>query len=251
MHNLFQLYFEKTYIIVVPSYKDTLVHRHNMLHVFFGNGDLQLQASGKDVHGNIIILENDIDHKAPDGEIAFFLFVDPTSHFAEVRREKFLRGEPIAAFNLPDSIFDKTNITEEIIKKIVFDFAGEVQLSKLNLDERILQILQNIDSFKHLGERVSELAEKYSYSESYLTHLFKNENGGYSLFEFFTQNSALNKKSLIKLRDKITGSGVKVACTGHSGIRRDMSKLFAHIDESAVSKRGKTFDPTAPKSIRK
>ncbi|MCR5437044.1 MAG: helix-turn-helix transcriptional regulator [Treponema sp.] len=177
MHNLFQLYFEKTYIIVVPSYKDTLVHRHNMLHVFFGNGDLQLQAGGKDVHGNIIILENDVDHKAPDGEIAFFLFVDPTSHFAEVLREKFLRGEPIAAFNLPDSIFDKTNITEEIIKKMVFDFAGEVQLSKLNLDERILQILQNIDSFKHLGERVSELAEKYSYSESYLTHLFKNETG--------------------------------------------------------------------------
>lgn len=177
MHNLFQLYFEKTYIIVVPSYKDTLVHRHNMLHVFFGNGDLQLQAGGKDVHGNIIILENDVDHKAPDGEIAFFLFVDPTSHFAEVLREKFLRGEPIAAFNLPEAMFDKTNITEEIIKKIVFDFAGEVQLSKLNLDERILQILQNIDSFKHLGERVSELAEKYSYSESYLTHLFKNETG--------------------------------------------------------------------------
>lgn len=46
--------------------------------------------------------------------------------------------------------------------------------------------------------------------------LVVNENGGYSLFEFF-----------------------------------DMSKLFAHIDESAVSKRGKPFDPTAPKSIRK
>ncbi|MBP5441836.1 MAG: hypothetical protein J6Y60_01210 [Treponema sp.] len=78
-----------------------------------------------------------------------------------------------------------------------------------------------------------------------------NENGGYSLFEFFTQNPTLNKKSLVRLRDKITGSDVKVVCTGHSGIRTDMSKLFAHIDESAVSKRGKPFDPTAPKSIRK
>lgn len=78
-----------------------------------------------------------------------------------------------------------------------------------------------------------------------------NENGGYSLFEFFTQNPTLNKKSLVRLREKITGSGVKVVCTGHSGIRTDMSKLFAHIDESAVSKPGKPFDPTAPKSIRK
>ncbi len=104
--------------------------------LFFGNGDLQLSAGEKDLCGNVIILENDIEHKAPDGEIAFFLFVDPTSHFA-----------------------------------------GEVQLSKLNLDERILQILHNVDSFKHLGARVSELADKYSYSESYLTHLFKKETG--------------------------------------------------------------------------
>ena len=78
-----------------------------------------------------------------------------------------------------------------------------------------------------------------------------NENGGYSLFEVFTQNPTLNKKSLIKLRDRITGSSVKITCTGHSGIRTDMSKLFAHIDESAISKPGKPFDPTAPKSIRK
>ena len=174
---MFKLFFEKTYVIVVPSFKDTLVHRHNMLHVFFGNGNLSVNVDGKDVCGNVIILENDIEHKAPDGEIAFFLFVDPTSHFAEVLREKFLKGEPVAAFNLADARFDKAALTEESIKKNVFDFAGEVQLSKLNLDERILQILNDIDSFKHLGSRVSELADKYSYSESYLTHLFKNETG--------------------------------------------------------------------------
>lgn len=173
----FQLFFEKTYIIVVPTFKETLVHRHNMLHVFFGNGDLRLSAGGKDVRGNVIILENDVEHKAPDGQIAFFLFVDPTSHFAQVLRENFLKGQPAVAVNFSKATFDKQSLTEEIIKKTVFDFAGEVQLSKLNLDERILQILHNIDSFKHLGARVSEIAEKYCYSESYLTHLFKNETG--------------------------------------------------------------------------
>ncbi len=177
MQEAFQLYFEKTYIIVVPTFKDTLVHHHNMLHVFFGNGDLQLSAGGQELRGNVIILENDLEHKAPDGEIAFFLFVDPTSHFAEVLREKFLRGQPAVSVDLPGAKFNKAQLTEQIIKKTVFDFAGEVQLSKLNLDERILQILKNIDDFKHLGARVSELADKYSYSESYLTHLFKNETG--------------------------------------------------------------------------
>ncbi len=148
-----------------------------MLHVFFGNGDLQLSVSGKPVCGNVIILENDVEHKAPDGEIAFFLFVDPTSHFAEVLRENYLKGESAVSVSLPHPPFDKAVLTEESIKKTVFDFAGVVQLSKLNLDERILQILNDIDSFRHLGARVSDLADKYSYSESYLTHLFKQETG--------------------------------------------------------------------------
>ena len=54
--------------------------------------------------------------------------------------------------------------------------------------------------------------------------------------------------------DKILFSGDCLAVNengGHSGIRTDMSKLFAHIDQSAVSRPGKPFDPTAPKSIRK
>mgnify|MGYP003508581250 CR=1 FL=1 len=174
---MFKLFFEETYIIVVPSYKETLVHRHNMLHVFFGSSKLSLNADGKSVCGNVIILENDVEHKAPDGEIAFFLFVDPTSHFAEVLREKFLKGDKFYApdFSLPH--FEKASLTEDIIKNIVIDFAGDFEFSKLNLDERVLQILKNIDDFKHLGVRVADLAEKYCYSESYLTHLFKNETG--------------------------------------------------------------------------
>ena len=38
MQEAFQLFFEKTYIIVVPTFKDTLVHHHNMLHVFLVTG---------------------------------------------------------------------------------------------------------------------------------------------------------------------------------------------------------------------
>ncbi len=174
---MFKLFFEETYIIVVPSYRETLVHKHNMLHVFFGSEKLSLIAGGKSVSGNVIILENDVEHKAPDGEIAFFLFVDPTSHFAEVLREKFLKGEKVCASDFSLSYFEKTSLTEDIIKNIVIDFAGDFEFSKLKLDERVLQILKNIDDFKHLGVRVADLAEKYCYSESYLTHLFKNETG--------------------------------------------------------------------------
>jgi len=174
---MFKLFFEDTYIIVVPSYEDTLVHRHNMLHVFFGTGKLSLMAAGKTVSGNIIILENDVEHKAPDGEIAFFLFVDPTSRFAEILRNRFLNGLKVCALEMPNLHIEKNTLTEDFIKKTLLDFAGQVQFSKQNLDQRILQLLKNIDEFKHLGEKVSNLATKYCYSESYLTHLFKKETG--------------------------------------------------------------------------
>ncbi|MCR5213762.1 MAG: MBL fold metallo-hydrolase [Eubacterium sp.] len=77
-----------------------------------------------------------------------------------------------------------------------------------------------------------------------------NMRGGYSLFDFFTQNPTLNKKSLEKLKAKVENSSVKVVCTGHSGIWDFTDKIFAHIDQSAKSTIGHPFDPTAPKSIR-
>jgi len=76
-----------------------------------------------------------------------------------------------------------------------------------------------------------------------------NSLGGYSLFDFFTQNPSLNKKSLIRLKQIVERSQVKVVCTGHSGIWDYSPAVFAHIDESAKSTITRPFDPTAPKSI--
>lgn len=76
-----------------------------------------------------------------------------------------------------------------------------------------------------------------------------NSLGGYSLFDFFTQNPTLNKKSLHQLKEIVMKKDIRWVCTGHSGIVRMNDKLFAHIDESAQSSLLKPFDPTAPKSI--
>ena len=65
---MLKLFFEETYITVIPAYKETLVHSHNMLRVFFGSEELSLYVNGKKFSGNLIILENDVEHKSPDGE---------------------------------------------------------------------------------------------------------------------------------------------------------------------------------------
>lgn len=73
-----------------------------------------------------------------------------------------------------------------------------------------------------------------------------NDDGGYSFFDFFTQYPDMNKRSLVKLKPIVEGSGVKYVCTGHSGMRTDMEKVFKHIDQSAALSKRRPFDKTAP-----
>lgn len=73
-----------------------------------------------------------------------------------------------------------------------------------------------------------------------------NDTGGYSFFDFFTQFPDENKKSLIRLKDIVEKSDVKYVCTGHSGFRKDMSRLFAHIDKSAIFGKKHPFDTDGP-----
>jgi len=177
---MLRIFFEPSYIIVIPFYSETALHSHNMLHVFFGNDKLTCLADGQKISGRFLILENDVLHKSPEGEIAFFLFVDPTSSFASLLREKYLKGSKTFAGELEGLAFDyqKSSLTEAFIKReIKLLFGDSSFLKKENLDPRILELLNNIDSFKHLSARVSQLAQHYAYSESYLTHLFKKETG--------------------------------------------------------------------------
>ncbi len=73
-----------------------------------------------------------------------------------------------------------------------------------------------------------------------------NDNGGYSFFDFFTQYPDMNKKSLLKLKERIVEIQPEYVCTGHSGIRKYSENIFAHIDESAEFSRKKPFDDKAP-----
>lgn len=78
-----------------------------------------------------------------------------------------------------------------------------------------------------------------------------NDNGGYSFFDFFTQYPELNKKSLHKLKQKIDNKQISLVCTGHSGVRKNIGKLFAYINESAICSRKQPFDKDAPTDFTK
>lgn len=72
-----------------------------------------------------------------------------------------------------------------------------------------------------------------------------NENGGYSFFDFFTQDSELNKRSLKKLLRKLENKDIKKVCTGHSGIWDYSDMIFKNIEESAAFSRKAPFHTDA------
>ena len=199
-YSMFQLYFEKTYIIVVPTFKETLVHRHNMLHP---------AQTGVYQEGISCIKEDDV-------KLWFYT---------------------------------KNGVTLAIDAGHLVFKGIEEEFKKIGIDPLTIKtLLLTHSGVDHVGG-VDRTNKKYLYPNAQV-YIGKGEENYFDGHVCRMIKMGIPLMNPARLRDRITGSGVKVVCTGHSGIRTDMSKLFAHIDESAVSKPGKPFDPTAPKSIR-
>ncbi len=167
-----RIFFEDTYIAVIPSYQETEKHKHSMLHVFVGNEPLSMEGV---MPGRLIILEQNVVHQRPEGDIKFFLFVDPTSNFADILRNDYLKGKDV--FSSDESGMSFKPDEESIRSFIAGKFGESCFVRRENIDDRISTLLEDIDNFIYLDSKVTDITEKMSYSESYLTHLFKNETG--------------------------------------------------------------------------
>ena len=167
-----RIFFEDTYIAVIPSYKGTKKHKHSMLHVFVGNDTMRMEGTNP---GRLIILEQNVVHKGPEGDIAFFLFVDPTSNFADILRKDYLKGNDVFSSVESDMSFEPD---EKGIRSFIAGKFGEsCFVRRENIDDRISTLLEEIDNCMYLASKVSDIANKLNYSESYITHLFKSETG--------------------------------------------------------------------------
>lgn len=172
-----KIYFEKNYILIKPSYKQTNEHKHNMLHLFVGKSMLTLSCEKGEVCGRVIALDKDIKHRAPEGELDYFLFIDPTTELAGKIKTEFMKEMGVFSWD-DDSLYLGKDFSPDMVKSRLSHFFGEDELEKNNnIDKRITEIMNRIDSFDFRGKRVSDLAAEYGYSESYLAHLFKRETG--------------------------------------------------------------------------
>ncbi len=171
-----KIFFSDELIVVVPSYSQTEMHKHNMLHIFVSEEMLKMEIDGDIIEGKNIVLEQDVIHKGPVGKLNYFLFVDATSSFADLLRNKWLKTKKYAVID--SDCLKLLEISEESVKQVITDFFGRNSLMRrTTIDKRIIEVLNEIDSFRCLGVKVPELANRYAYSESFFTHLFKKETG--------------------------------------------------------------------------
>ena len=115
----------------------------------------------------------------------------------------------------------------------------EKEFEKIGIDPlKIKTVLLTHSDVDHVGG-VDRICKNYLYPNAQV-YIGKGEENYFDVFFFFFFKMGIPLMNPARLQDKITGSGVKVVCTCHSGIRTDMSKLFAHYEQidssSAIQK---------------
>lgn len=174
-----RLIFKESYIIVEPSYPDTELHKHSMLHVFLSRSALALSLADDPYEGNAIFLRGSIFHKSPVGKIDYVFLVDPTSTLADEINRLIPCGQAAVSFKAssPADGFDKTAEDNEVAAALGnrLSSVGIKFSDKKLIDWRISALIDDIKAFKCLGRQVADIAKDKCYSESWLTHLFKRE----------------------------------------------------------------------------
>ena len=137
------LIFQSSYIVIIPSYYKTDIHKHPFLHLFAGKKGCRITVGKENIQGNIILLDSRVRHAVEAGNnCAFFLLIDPTSIIAEQIREQYIKGGSYC--NVSDEIAeiseDIQNLPENEIIRIVENMflAMGISTGKINVrDERI------------------------------------------------------------------------------------------------------------------
>ena len=226
------LIFQSSYIVIIPSYYKTDIHKHPFLHLFAGKKGCRIIVGKENIQGNIILLDSKVRHAVEVGNnCAFFLLIDPTSIIAEQIREQYMKGGSYCnvSDDIPEISEDVHNLPENEIIRIVENMflAMGISTGKNSArDERIKLIIDKVISGEWLRYSVKQIAEKVFLSESRLTHLFKEE-AGISLKSYILMRRMENAYRLISMGGKITWAAQESGFSSSAHLAYTCKKLTA------------------------
>lgn len=178
-----RIIFCQSYIVVMPTYNKTDIHKHPFMHLFFGGNGCKIIAEKKEIQGNIIMLNSNIKHVVNEEcSYDFFLLIEPTSNIAEQLTDKYLYDNNYYAIteNMEGVAKDIKSLSDEeviqLIDNVLLNMDISIECTSIK-DARIAQVISKIISGEWLNYHVKEIAKSVFLSESRLTHLFKEEVG--------------------------------------------------------------------------
>ena len=177
-----RIVFEDEYVIVLPTFKEVVPHKHPFLHIFFlGDGSICDEAA---------VVGSGMVHtmQGPD-KCRLFLMIDPTSDLADYLNSKVLTGGGPEQIKLevPLIIYGEDDLSiSNSVKKCLKDNGFCMPKTADEIDDyRVVRLIREIRDYKHLDDKIDKIASEYGLSESRLSHAFK-ESAGLSLKGYLT-----------------------------------------------------------------
>ena len=176
-----KILFDKSYVIVIPSYNytETQIHSHSMLHLFWGS-NLEIRSNEMNISGDIICVNSGVVHECLRGDTYGLLLIDPASKLADMIANMYFVDKGIVGFSKQLKLIRLEEKTEAEVFSYVEDLLVELRLSDKNneqLDPEMESLVSKIKEYQFIGKRVTDVASSMHYSESYLSHTFKEKVG--------------------------------------------------------------------------
>ncbi len=178
------IYFKNEYVVVFPTFKETVPHKHDFLHIFFLGNEEECEE--------ILVTGSGVIHTMPDlDECKLFLMIDPTSNLSDYLYTEFLYDGGLKRVRISNPLvlrnINNADVAENKIEKWFIDngFCIEKSQGKNIEDYRVVRLIQDIKDYRHLEKHITEIASEYGLSESRLSHVFK-EAVGVSLKGYLT-----------------------------------------------------------------
>ncbi len=153
------------YVILKPR-NAVESHCHKMPHIISGINPFKICINGQIKEGRSAMIASDVEHSigSMDDSAKMLLIMPLTDLYFQING--FLDDECI--------IYEQYYSIEEIIDKL--NRSG-ITYEKMINDERVIDIIEKINTDIYAGKSVAEIAKDMNLSESRLEHLFSEKTG--------------------------------------------------------------------------
>lgn len=186
-YNLFmlKLFWDKDNIVFVSNHVDATEHSHCVLQIFLSFDEpLQVSVEGESICGKCIIINKNVQHKFSCNNTTYLsILIEPCSNFAKELIKKIdgnylIYNKEIECIQQKAYAIINTNDKEKYLD-FVSEFANYLGINRSAhvLDERIVKLLEKLQTCDCYDHTIENLAKEVCLSPSRLSHLFAEQIG--------------------------------------------------------------------------